>query len=91
MNDILWTVGLTIGVYVGFYYLQDRFKISLINPLLLTSFIVIFLCVTNINYDTYQEGTKMISFFIGPATVSLALPNPYEKTTDFKETLEDHY
>lgn len=70
MNDILWTVGLTIGVYVGFYYLQDRFKISLLNPLLLTStFIVIFLCVTNINYDTYQEGTKMISFFIGPATV----------------------
>ena len=32
----------------------------------------------------------MISFFIGPATVSLALPL-YEKTTDFKETLEDHY
>lgn len=85
MNDILWTVGLTIGVYVGFYYLQDRFKISLLNPLLLTStFIVIFLCVTNINYDTYQEGTKMISFFIGPATVSLALPL-YEKLPILKK------
>src|SRR5690554_6841454 len=79
MTDMLWTVGLTIGVYVLFYYLQDRYKISLLNPLLLTSvFIIIFLCVFHIPYETYHEGTQMISFFIGPATVSLALPL-YEK------------
>lgn len=85
MNDILWTVGLTIGVYIGFYYLQDRFKLSVLNPLLCTSvFIIIFLCVTQINYEVYREGTKLISFFIGPATVSLALPL-YEKLPILKK------
>lgn len=85
MNDILWTVGLTIGVYIGFYYLQDRFKLSLLNPLLCTSvFIIIFLCVTQIDYEVYREGTKLISFFIGPATVSLALPL-YEKLPILKK------
>lgn len=85
MNDILWTVGLTIGVYIGFYDLQDRFKLSLLNPLLCTSiFIIIFLCVTQINYEVYREGTKLISFFIGPATVSLALPL-YEKLPILKK------
>ena len=85
MIEMLWTVGLTIGVYVGFYYLQDKYKISLLNPLLLTAtFIIIFLIVVNIDYSVYQEGTKFISFFIGPATVSLALPL-YEKLCILKK------
>jgi predicted murein hydrolase (TIGR00659 family) len=85
MNDMLWAVGLTIGVYIGFYYLQDRFKITLLNPLLLSStFIIIFLCVFHIDYPIYQEDTALISFFIGPATVSLALPL-YEKLPILKK------
>ena len=54
MNDMLWTVGLTIGVYIGFYYLQDRFKISLLNPLLHLH-LLSYSYVTNINFETYQE------------------------------------
>src|SRR5690606_35404529 len=58
---------------------------SFLNPLLLSGiFIIIFLCVSNLDYTVYYEGTKVISFLIGPATVSLALPL-YEKLSLLKK------
>lgn len=79
MNDILWASALTLGVYIMFLCLQNRFKITLLNPLLLSAiFIIIFLLLTNLPYLSYENGTSFITFLIGPATVSLALPL-YEK------------
>lgn len=75
MNNIIWSLTLTIGVYLLFYFIQQKYKIGFLNPLLFSSiFIIIFLIVTNIEYDTYKEGTRFISFLIAPATVSLAVP-----------------
>lgn len=75
MNNIIWSLTLTIGVYLLFYFIQQKYKLGFLNPLLFSSiFIIIFLIVTNIEYDTYKEGTRFISFLIAPATVSLAVP-----------------
>lgn len=85
MNDILWASALTLAVYIMFLCLQNRFKITLLNPLLLSAiFIIIFLLLTNLPYLSYENGTSFITFLIGPATVSLALPL-YEKLAVLKK------
>lgn len=75
MNDTLWTLVLTLGVYTACFWLQKKTKKSILNPLLMSSIVImIFLLLTRIPYETYKQGTKFITFLIGPATVSLAIP-----------------
>lgn len=79
MSNLVWALPLTFGIYITFLYFQRKYKIALLNPLLLTSVtIIIVLLMANINYSDYEEGTTFITYLIGPATVSLAIPL-YEK------------
>lgn len=79
MNNLVWALPLTVGIYLVFFNIQKALKISLLNPLLLTSIsIIMILLSTNISYESYSEGTTFITYLIGPATVSLAIPL-YEK------------
>jgi len=56
-------------------YVKKKLKLSVFNPLLIAIILVIlFLTLTNISYEDYNYGGRMISFFLYPATVSLALP-----------------
>lgn len=48
---------------------------ALANPLLIAVMIIVsFLVLFDVEYETYQNGAKYISFFLTPATVSLAIP-----------------
>ena len=45
------------------------------NPLLVsTAFVIAFLLITKVDYQTYNEGAKYISYLLTPATVCLAVP-----------------
>ncbi len=56
-------------------YLNKKTKIALFNPLLISqSLIILFLLKFNISVDTYNKGGQLISFFLAPATVILAVP-----------------
>lgn len=55
--------------------IKDKFKSQIFNPILIAIVMIIsFLLVTGIDYDTYNAGAKYISWFLTPATVSLAIP-----------------
>lgn len=55
--------------------LYKKTQLSIFNPLLVASVLVIVvLFYFKINYDTYNVGGNYISFFLGPATVVLAVP-----------------
>ena len=55
--------------------LNKRFKSPLTNPILLSLVIIIpILLLGGVDYDTYYEGAKYISYLLTPATVSLAIP-----------------
>ncbi len=87
MSDILWTITLTLVVYLMFFYIQKKTKLMILNPLFFTSvFIIICLVIFKIDYNVYKEGSSFITFLIGPATVSLAIPL-YEKLP----LLKKHY
>lgn len=66
---------LTISVYLFAQYIQKKTKIVLLNPLLISMILIMaFLIIFNIPLEDYENGTNMISFFLTPSTVILALP-----------------
>ena len=55
--------------------LKKKFKLGIFNPLLISIIISILVIVFGeIDYDTYNEGAKYLSWFLTPATVCLAIP-----------------
>ena len=67
---VITFLGFEIGLFI-----HKKFKIALFTPLLVaTIFIIGVLLIFDIEYETYNQGAKNISFFLTPATVSLAIP-----------------
>lgn len=57
------------------YFIYNKTKISLLNPLLIAiTLVIVFLLKFNINLEDYNNGAQLISFFLGPATIVLAVP-----------------
>lgn len=71
----LFGITLTIIFYIISQSIFKRLKTSLFNPILFsTLFIIIFLKVFNISYDTYNIGASFLTTLITPATIVLAVP-----------------
>lgn len=75
MNSIIWGITLTLSMYLLIYIVQKKTNIKIINPLLISSIlIIVIILIFKLDLKEYNDGTKFITFLIGPATVSLALP-----------------
>lgn len=71
----VFSVGISILAYAVGMYLAKRTKLAIMNPLLVAMAIVIaILMVLKIDFETYNKGGSLITFFLGPATVVLAVP-----------------
>ena len=81
LNSAMAGVTLSLVVYMLGCWLKKRTGLALFNPLLLSIIVTILvLIVGKVDYDTYNEGAKYLSWFLPPATVSLAIPL-YEQLT----------
>ena len=68
-------------------FLNKKLKLAVFNPLLIAVIIIIaVLVLLDIDYETYNEGAKYISYLLTPATVCLAVPL-YEQF----ELLKEHH
>ena len=80
MNDVILgsaTVGVVISLlaYEIGMFLKKKWKLAVFNPLLIAIILVIvFLVVTGVDYDSYNESAKYLAYLLTPATVSLAIP-----------------
>ena len=55
--------------------LRKKFHLAIFNPLLISIFaIILLLDVFHIDYESYNEGAKYLSYLLTPATVCLAIP-----------------
>lgn len=74
-NSIYFGIAITLIAYIIGLRLKIKFKLGILNPLL-TSFlmIILVLLVFNIDYESYNQGGKYISFLLTPTTVCLAIP-----------------
>lgn len=68
-------IALTFGSYFLGKLLRRRTGWAIMNPILVAiTTVIIFLNVTDISYDTYNEGGHMIEFWLRPAVVALGVP-----------------
>lgn len=66
-------VVLTLAVFFFMQQLQNRWKLAVLNPILLSGFAIIFLLrLLGVSNETYQAGCQSLSFLLTPATICLA-------------------
>lgn len=80
MNDLLevssyFGLTITLLMYALSVKLQNRFKLAILNPILISSaVIIIILLLMDIDYATYETGASFISKLLTPATICYAVP-----------------
>lgn len=63
-----------IGYQVGIF-LRKKFKLSIFNPLLISIiFVMAVLLIFHVDYESYNNGAKYLSYLLTPATICLAVP-----------------
>ncbi len=92
MNDLL-SIGILPVVLTLFAYrigalCQKKFKLPVFNPILVGVLVVLaVLSLTGMERRSYQEGVKLMSWLMTPATVCLAIPM-YEQIQALKQNLK---
>ena len=91
--DNLFQTSLFAGVTVSLVayllgmLLKKKFKLAILNPLLISIVLtIIVLVVADVDYHTYNKGASYLSWFLTPATVCLAIPL-YEQWTLLKKNI----
>ena len=75
LENEFFLLTITFGIFFLAKWLQKRTGIMLLNPILLTiAILIIFLKVTGVSYETYNEGGHLIEFWLKPAVVALGVP-----------------
>lgn len=79
MNDIinspLFGVLISLTAFEIGSLIYKKTKLPIFNPLLISIVLIsVLLTSFNISYESFNKGGQIISFFLGPSTVILALP-----------------
>ena len=87
-DSVFWGAVLSLLGYEAGLLLKRKFKMAVFNPLLIGVICVMgVLAVGHIDYDSYYEGGRYISYLLTPATVCLAVPL-YEQMGLLKKNLK---
>lgn len=74
-NSTYFAVVLTLLCYQIGVFIKKKTGWAIATPILTAVILIIpTLLLLDVDYTVYQSGTKIISFFLTPATVSLAIP-----------------
>ena len=74
-GSVYFGVVLTLICYEIGLVIKRKTKLSLANPLLIASILIIgVLLILDIDYEVYKAAVQPISFLLTPATVCLAIP-----------------
>ena len=74
-NSSFFGLALSLAAYAVGMALKKRFRTPIMNPLLIAIILTIgVLLVTGVKYEDYQSSAGMLSKFLTPSTVCLAIP-----------------
>ena len=74
-NTLFWGLAITFITYGIGIVLKAKLKLPIFNPLLVAIILtIVFLLIFKIDYKSYNEGAKYISYLLTPATIALAVP-----------------
>lgn len=88
LENKFFLLAITFAIFYLAKFLQKKTGQVLLNPILLTVAILIaFLKLTDISYETYNEGGHLIEFWLRPAVVALGVPLYLQLETIKKQLL----
>lgn len=68
-------VGITVFAYRFGEYLSNRLRLSMLPPLLMAILLIMALIELGlVDYAAYSDGSEFFTFFLGIATIALAVP-----------------
>lgn len=74
-NSVFFGAVISLAAYEGGLLLKRKFKLAVLNPLLIgTVCVMAVLSLLKIEYTNYNESAKYINYLLTPATVCLAVP-----------------
>lgn len=74
-DSVFFGVMVSILAYELGVFLKKKTGLAICNPLLISIVVVMaVLAVFHIDYDKYEQGAKLLSYLLTPATVCLAIP-----------------
>lgn len=66
---------LTFATFLTAHALQKRFHLAILNPIFLSTVCcILILSLMGVDYQTYNQSAQVITWFLTPATVCLAIP-----------------
>ena len=87
-NSVFFGAVLSLVAYEAGLLLRRKFKLAILNPLLIATICVMeVLVLFKVDYDQYNESAKYISYLLTPATVCLAVPL-YEQMSLLKKNFK---
>ena len=87
-DSIFFGAILSLAAYEAGLLLKRRFKLAILNPLLIGIICVMaVLALLHVDYKEYNRGAGYISYFLTPATVCLAVPL-YQQASLLKKNLK---
>ncbi|MBR5020467.1 MAG: LrgB family protein, partial [Oscillospiraceae bacterium] len=86
-SSSFFCVTLTLIAFCAASALQKKWKMAVLNPIVLSAAAVIaVLKILDISNETYQAGCKILSFLLTPATICLSI-SFYEQFQNLKKHL----
>jgi predicted murein hydrolase (TIGR00659 family) len=74
-DSVFFGALISLAAYELGLVLKKKFRMALFNPLLIAVICVMgVLVIFHVDYDSYNEGGKYLSYLLTPATVCLAVP-----------------
>ena len=75
LNNDYFLLTLTFGVYFLAKLVRKMLQLPIFNPILVSiAFMICFLTIADIDYETYKLSGSKIDFWLKPAVVSLGVP-----------------
>ena len=75
INNSLFGIFLTIITFIIGYEIQVKLGLKFLSPMVTSSVLIILvLLIFKIPYTNYKQGADILTFFVAPATVVLAVP-----------------
>lgn len=75
INSPIFGIFLTVITFIIGYEIQTKLGLKFLSPMVTSSVLIIaVLLIFKIPYVNYKEGADILTFFVAPATVVLAIP-----------------
>ena len=72
VHSEIFDLALVVGTYIAATLLYKKTHLSLLHPLLTSIFVIIVILeMLDIEYESFQQGSHLIHFMLGPSVVAL--------------------